>query len=77
MWKKYGKNFCVFIFLKKKKGHISILPNLTKVFGKEWNLPSTISEFEQILLDFFNALTTYKLLFCLMKCPSEMPKYIA
>ena len=35
MWKKYGKNFCVFIFLKKKKGHISILPNLTKIFGKD------------------------------------------
>ena len=50
MWKKYGKNFCVFIFFfeEKKRTHIN-LAKFNKNIWEGWNLPSKIPELEQIL----------------------------
>ena len=45
----------IFVFLffeEKKRTHIN-LAKFNKNIWEGWNLPSTISEFEQILLDFF------------------------
>ena len=62
-----------FNFLKKKKGHISILPNLTKIFGKDGIYTFKNSRIRANNIRFFNALTN-EVLFCLIKCPSEIYK---